>query len=84
MAATFSTTTIANCFEFFEMLWAYCANLLNSLPQIKAFMVLTWSNINPELLINLVANNLSMWSEAHLQDTCHLHLEGFLNFPKYN
>ena len=24
-------------------------------------MVLTWSNINPELLVNLVANNLSMW-----------------------
>ena len=33
-------------------------------------MILTYININPELLINLVVSNLKMWAEAHPQDTC--------------
>ena len=34
-------------------------------------MILTHININPELLIKLVASKLKMWAEAHLQDTWH-------------
>ena len=37
-------------------------NLLISSPQVKKFMI---SNISPELLIKLVASNLSMGAEAH-------------------
>ena len=41
------------------------ANLLIFSQQVKTFMILTYLNINPELLIKLVASNLSMWGEAH-------------------
>ena len=33
--------------------------------QVKTFMFLTYLNINPELLIKMVASNLSMWVKAH-------------------
>ena len=36
------------------------ANLLISSPQVKTLMILTQININAELLIKLVASNLSM------------------------
>ena len=47
---TFQTTTV---------------NLLISSPQVKTFMILTHLNINPELLIKLVASKLRMWAETH-------------------
>ena len=40
------------------------------LPQVKT-MVLTYLDINLELLIKLVAGNLSKQVEAHPSDICH-------------
>ena len=34
-------------------------------------MILTYININPELLIKLIASKLRMSTEAHPLDTCH-------------
>ena len=47
------------------------ANLLISSSQVKTLMILTYLNINSELLIKLVASNLSMCAERHPSDTCH-------------
>ena len=33
-------------------------------------MILIYVNINPEILINVIAGQLRMSSEAHPQDTC--------------
>ena len=60
MAAIFWTTTITDCFE---QIGAYCTFLLNSSTQVKT-MILTWLNINPELLIKLVASTLSIWART--------------------
>ena len=34
-------------------------------------MILSWLNINQELMIKLVANCLRMWAEAYPQDSCY-------------
>ena len=58
-------------------------NLLISSPQVKTFMILKRININPELLIKMVASKLRICAETHAQDnTYHIlgnilpHLEG--------
>ena len=47
----------ANVFTF--------AVLLNSSPQVKALLILTYLNTSPELLIKLVVSNLSVWEERY-------------------
>ena len=36
-----------------------------SSPKIRSFMILTYININPELLIKLIASKLTIRAEAH-------------------
>ena len=57
-----TTTLLINWLLLFEnydefTLYAYLLNLQNSLPQVKAFMVLTCLNTSPKLLIKFVASN---------------------------
>ena len=42
-----------------DVLLLETANLLISSPQVKTFMILTYLNINPKLLIKLVASEAS-------------------------
>ena len=36
-----------------------------SSPKIRSFMILTYTNINPELLIKLIASKLRIKAEVH-------------------
>ena len=39
--------------------------------QVKTFMILIYLNVISKLMVRLVVSNLSMWAEAHPEDTFH-------------